>query len=180
VFISGQKLVLNAGVYPADATETVLAQVQPLFTLKLQRNANVLEAGVYVSAHAHTCIGFANMNMIVHPPPVIHNAGWIEVTKGQFSFYTDGCSPAVCRVMDAIDGERMNVAKTLRLNTRPFIEIDKSWYGETGKSTTYEHIHYGAFHGFFPAPPSLDNRYLNEDVCYVYICRPILYGTTLE
>lgn len=107
--------------------------------------------------------------MIVHPPPVIHNAGWIEVTKGQFSFYTDGCSPAVCRVMDAIDQERMAVAKALGLQTANFITIDKGWYGDTGKDNTYEHIHFGAFHGFFPAPASLNNRYIDEDMCYVLI-----------
>lgn len=45
VFISGMKLLLNAGVYPGEATDKILAQVQPLFTLKLQKNANVIEAG---------------------------------------------------------------------------------------------------------------------------------------
>jgi opine dehydrogenase len=157
VFISGMKLMLNAGVYPANATDKVLADLQPLFTLKLTKNANVLEAG------------FANMNMIVHPPPVLQNAGWIEVTKGNFSFYTDGCSPSVCKVMDGVDRERMDIASALKLHTRPFIEIDKGWYGETNKFTTYEHIHYGAFHGFFPAPPNLDNRYINEDMCYILL-----------
>lgn len=157
VFISGIKLMLNAGVFPAEATDKVLSHLQPLFTLKLTRTNNVLEAG------------FANMNMIVHPPPVLHNAGWIEVTKGNFSFYTDGCSPSVCKVMDAVDEERMAIASALQLSTRKFIDIDKGWYGDTGKDNTYEHIHYGAFHGFFPAPPSLHNRYIDEDMCFVLI-----------
>lgn len=157
VFISGIKLMLNTGVYPAEATDKVLERLQPLFTLKLHKVNNVLAAG------------FANMNMIVHPPPVLHNAGWIEVTKGQFSFYTDGCSPSVCKIMDGVDEERMAVAKALGIETKKFIDIDKGWYGDTGKDKTYEHIHFGAFHGFFPAPPTLDNRYINEDMCYVLI-----------
>lgn len=59
--------MLNTGVFPASATDTVLSRIQPLFTLKLSKCANVLESG------------FANMNMIVHPPPTLLNAGWIEV-----------------------------------------------------------------------------------------------------
>lgn len=45
VFISGMKNELNAGVFPAEATDHVLTTVQPLFTLKLKRANNVLEAG---------------------------------------------------------------------------------------------------------------------------------------
>lgn len=156
-FMSGIKKQLNTGVYPAEATEKVLDICQPLFSLKLIRLKNVIEAG------------FCNMNMIVHPPPVIFNAGWIEATKGNFSFYTDGCSPAVCKVMDAIDNERMEIAAALGLKTENFMTIDKGWYGDTGKDNTYEHIHFGAFHGFFPGPPNLANRYIAEDMCFILV-----------
>jgi opine dehydrogenase len=156
-FISGMKLMLNCGVYPAEATDKIIEIIQPMFTLKLNKLRNVLEAG------------FCNMNMIVHPPPTLLNAGWIEVEGGKFSFYRDGCSPAVCKVMDAIDNERMEIAKALQLKTENFMTIDKGWYGDTGKDNTYEHIHFGAFHGFFPSPTSLKNRYIDEDMAYVLV-----------
>ncbi len=107
--------------------------------------------------------------MVVHPPPVLLNMGRIEHTKGQFSFYTDGCTPSVCKVIDALDSERMAVAKALHLQTSNFLDIDSAWYGSLGKHSTYEHIHHGSLHGFFPAPPSLKNRYIDEDMCYLLV-----------
>ena len=154
VFITGIKKLLHVGVYPSVATDAIFAKIQPLFTLALEKCENVLETGFY------------NMNMVVHPPPVVFNAGWIEATGGKFSFYNDGCTPAICRAIDALDNDRMAIAKALGIKTMNFVQTDQSWYGDSGQYTTHGHLQAGEFHSYFPAPASLNNRYIDEDICY--------------
>jgi opine dehydrogenase len=65
----------------------------------------------------------ANLNAILHPPGMVCNAGWIEATGGKFGFYAEGSGPAVARVMDAIDAERLALARALGARAIPFTEL---------------------------------------------------------
>jgi hypothetical protein len=47
------------------------------------------------------------------------HAGWIEATTGKFGFYAEGNGPAVARVMDAIDAERLALARALGVRAVP-------------------------------------------------------------
>ncbi len=116
--------------------------------------------------------GFNNMNMILHPCATILNAGWIESTEGAFSFTKEGCSPSVCEVMKAVDRERIAVARAAGLATNTATQTLADWYGGVyaqNRHDLYTQIHEGHYHAYIRAPPTLDNRYLLEDLCYLLL-----------
>ena len=53
----------------------------------------------------------ANANLALHPPGAVLGASWVEATGGGFTFYVEGMTPGVARVMTALDGERLAVAR---------------------------------------------------------------------
>lgn len=52
----------------------------------------------------------ANVNLVLHPPGSLLGLSWVEATAGRFSFYVDGMTPGVARVVAALDAERRAVA----------------------------------------------------------------------
>lgn len=118
--------------------------------------ANVLETG------------FLDINAVEHPPQAICNAGWVESTRGDYLFYRDGTTPSVGRVIDAVDRERLAIAAAARIPTKPFVEI----FAETGYTTeaaarsgsAHVALQESAPNRWIKGPPSLDHRYLHEDV----------------
>ena len=132
------------------------------------RRLGALLPGQFGRAHSVLDADLANLNAILHPPGMVCNAGWIEATAGQFGFYAEGSGPAVTRVMDAIDAERLALARALGVRAVPFAEL----FGQLG-FTTGEQAHAGgAYHAIqhsdliqpIQSPPRLDHRYLHEDV----------------
>jgi opine dehydrogenase len=55
--------------------------------------------------------GLANVNMVLHPPGAILGAAWVEAKGGDYTFYVEGMTPGVTRVMKALDDERRAVAR---------------------------------------------------------------------
>ena len=127
--------------------------------------------GIYpqtVKASSVIETALANMNAVFHPPGMIMNAGWIQRTKGNFLFYKEGMTDAVGRVSQAIDDERMAVAKALDVPARSFLG---SFYG--AGLTTKEGHDSGSIaracevsepNKTIKSPSSLDHRYIHEDV----------------
>src|SRR5262249_12334603 len=97
---------LGLGVFPATQTERVRALLEPLFP------------GVRAYPHVLAC-GLAAMNPVVHPAGVLLNAGRIEYARGDFYFYEEGVTPAVCRLIEAVDRERLAIARALDLDLPP-------------------------------------------------------------
>ncbi len=112
----------------------------------------------------------ANMNAVFHPPGMILNAGWIQRTDGNFLFYKEGVTDAVGRVSQAIDDERMAVAKALGVPARSFLD---NFYG-AGLTTKAAHdsgsiaraCEESEPNKTIKSPSSLDHRYVHEDVGY--------------
>jgi opine dehydrogenase len=109
-----------------------------------------------------------NINAIIHPPGMVCNAGWIEAATGGFGFYSDGNTPAVAKVMDAIDTERLELCRRLEIPAVGFAEV--FWQlgfvpGDLDLSLTVGEAiqRCGLIHPV-RSPPSLDHRYLHEDV----------------
>jgi opine dehydrogenase len=112
--------------------------------------------------------GFCDINAVEHPPQIICNAGWLEHTRGDYLFYYEGTSPSVGRVIDAVDGERMAVAAALGVPTTPFTQLFHA-LGYTTRDAAERGSAYAALHESGPnrwikAPPTLDHRYIHEDV----------------
>jgi len=110
----------------------------------------------------------ANLNAILHPPGMVCNAGWIEATAGKFGFYAEGGGRAVARVMDAIDAERLALARALGVRAVPFAELFRQLGftagGQVRAGGTYRAIQHSELIRPIQSPPKLDHRYLHEDV----------------
>jgi opine dehydrogenase len=123
---------------------------------------------VKASSVIETALG--NMNAVFHPPGMIMNAGWIQRTSGDFLFYKEGVTDAVGRACQAIDAERLAVARRLEVPARPFLD---NFYeaGLTSKDARDSGSISRACEESGPnktikSPPSLDHRYVHEDIGY--------------
>jgi opine dehydrogenase len=107
--------------------------------------------------------GLNNMGAIFHPALALLNAGRIETTRGEFQFYIDGVSPSVARLLEVLDRERVTVASALGIRARTALEWLQMAYHATGDDL-YEAIHNQPGYYGIQAPPTLNHRYITEDV----------------
>ena len=106
-----------------------------------------------------------NGNPIIHPAISLCNVGLIERTHGDFYFYEDGVTPAVGRLVEAVDRERVAIAKRLGVDVLPDPELGmlQGYQLENNYNTSYSKA--PGYKGI-KAQSSLDYRYFNEDVGY--------------
>ncbi len=106
-----------------------------------------------------------NANPVIHPVVTLLNAALLERTGGDFLFYEEGVTPAVGRLIEAVDRERIAIGDALGVEVVPDPELSLRQGYMTEAS--YEHG-YRTAPGFLgiKAQPGLDHRYLNEDVGY--------------
>lgn len=148
---------LKFAALPGKLTEQMAGDIRPLYP-EIRPCSSVLETGLM------------NINAVFHPPGMVMNAGWIEDTGGDFLFYAEGITPAVGRVVGHVDAERMAVAGALGVPTQSFLET----FYQAGL-TTREAMESGdisracvesAPNRAIRSPPSLDHRYMHEDIGY--------------
>ena len=113
--------------------------------------------------------GFSNINAIMHPAGMIANAGRIEAGAHDYYFYRD-ITPAVARVIEGVDRERLRIVERLGLEPRPFVELFHR-AGLTSDAARASGSVYNAMRESEPnrtikAPSTLDHRYMHEDVGY--------------
>src|SRR3954451_14235278 len=65
--------------------------------------------------------GLGNVNLVLHPPAAVLAAAWVEATGGAFRFYADATTPAVGRVLEALDAERLEVARAFGHTLDPLL-----------------------------------------------------------
>jgi opine dehydrogenase len=140
---------------PGRATPDVYARLRAIVP-SLDPQPHILSAG------------FANVNAILHPPGMILAAAWIEHSGGDFSFYFDAATPAVARLMAAMDRERLAVARAWQITTPTFPELFAA-IGSTSEAAAASGDYLQVLRDSVPnrlikAPPSLDHRYLHEDI----------------
>jgi opine dehydrogenase len=153
---------------PAQARIFRIKEAVPLAALPACRNDMALQAihhaypqfidGVDV---LHT--GLNNMGAIFHPALTLLNAGWIEHTHGDYQFYIDGVTPSVARVLEVLDRERVTVASSVGIRARTSLEWLKLAYDTNGEDL-HEAIHNQPGYYGIKAPPTLNHRYIFEDV----------------
>lgn len=147
---------LKGGVFlaavPAKNTNAVLDRVCDVYPA-MSAAKNVLQTSLQ------------NGNPVIHPAITLMNVGLIERTQGDFAFYHQGVTPAVGRLVEAVDRERIAIGKELGVEIIPDPELGVIQGYMT--EATYDN-------GFVTAPgfagikaqPGLDYRYFNEDVGY--------------
>ena len=139
-----------ASALPSHMTPDALAVLNQAFP-QFTAGSNVLATSL------------ENIGAVFHPALTLLNAGWIESTEGNFEYYIQGMSPAVAKVLEKIDDERLAVARALGIRTvsaREWLYLTYDSPGDTLcaaiKATT----------GYFgiKAPPTINHRYIWEDV----------------
>lgn len=104
-------------------------------------------------------------NPVIHPAVVMLNAGLVERTKGDFRFYADGITKSVGNLMRAVDEERIKLGAKLGLTilSEPEIGVAEGYMEKTNYLDGYNESE--AFRDIM-APPSLNNRFMDEDIGY--------------
>jgi opine dehydrogenase len=135
---------------PAVALDRIGPELEGIYS-GLVRAASVLE------------VGLNNGNPVIHPAITLLNAARIEKEGNKMFFYRDGVSPAVARLIQKVDEERMALLKALGYpaQSEPVTSVQQGY----ASSTDYFEC-YGKGLGYrdLPSPDSLDNRYLHEDI----------------
>jgi opine dehydrogenase len=152
---------LKLSAFPGRYLPELLPKVKEAFP-NVVPATNVLETGLL------------NLNAMEHPPGTLLNAGWIEFSKGDFRFYSQGISPSVARIIQDLDNERLAVVRALnrlaglQMKEQTFIEY---FYqaGFTSERAVKADDMYLALQDSEPnrlvkAPSTLNHRYVNEDV----------------
>jgi opine dehydrogenase len=148
---------LPFAAFPGRSQPELYEAVAPLYPA-ISLAANVLETG------------FLDINAVEHPAQIVCNAGWLEHTNGDYLFYYEGTTPSVGRVIDSVDAERMAVAAAVGIATKPFADI----FCQLGYTTAaaaaagdaYTAMQASAPNRWIKGPPTLDHRYINEDVAW--------------
>lgn len=106
-----------------------------------------------------------NTGALFHPALTVLNAAWIEQSHGDFEFYHQGASPAVARVLEVLDKERISIAAALGIRVPSAREWLFNAYG-VAEDNLYRSIQ--AYKGYsgLKAPNRIDHRYVAEDVPY--------------
>lgn len=143
---------LHLAALPASGTEKVLDMVRDVYP-DMTAGANVLFTSLQ------------NSNPIIHPCVTLANAAAIERTAGDFLFYEEGITPAVARLIEAVDRDRVAVgaAAGCRIRLDPDNGVAQGYMTEPSYYPGY--MTGPAFKGV-KAQPQLDHRYFNEDVGY--------------
>jgi opine dehydrogenase len=148
--VYGIKREVDFGVLPASRTAEAAEKLRGVFP-QFKPVSNVFESSLL------------NIGAIFHPAPTVLNAAWIEGTKGNFEHYMQGISPSVAAVLEKIDRERTGVAGALGVPTKTTVKWLEDVYGAKG-ADIYSAVQANDVYKGIKAPPSLDTRYISEDV----------------
>lgn len=114
--------------------------------------------------------GLANVNFVLHPPAAVLAAAWVEASGGDFAFYADATTPAVARLMAALDAERLAVAAAFGHRLEPLLEemaMIGTVAGDAARAGDLRAaIAEGEANRTIAAPGALTHRYYTEDFGY--------------
>ena len=149
--------ILYFAAFPGNEIDRVAEQIRPVFP-QIEPTPSLL----------HTV--FPYTNAIHHPPALLLNVGRVESTGGDYHHYYDGITPAVGRLIDALDAERVAVAAALGVKVEPlpqfFFRMGYTNAAGRDGGTAYDVFHNSEPNRWIKAPASIDHRFLNEDVPY--------------
>jgi len=151
IFVHGIKNHLELAVWPKRLANKELEFFNCYFSI-FNLAKNFLETSLN------------NINMVLHPLPVLLNIGSIEKEELAFRHYIDGISLTVGKMMEEIDKERLSIGNVFALNLTPTLDQLKSYYGDFNCNTIKQYVNrldgpYPKVKGF-----GLKSRYVVEDV----------------
>jgi opine dehydrogenase len=112
----------------------------------------------------------SNINMVLHPPGAMLAAAWVEATGGNFTFYVEGLTDGVARVMESLDEERRVVGRAFGIDLPSLFDemqavgtIESNVSPEAGLAAA---IRGGMANRAIKAPGGFTHRYFQEDFWY--------------
>lgn len=148
---------LKFAALPGKYADELFALISPVFP-EIVKVGNVLETAL------------SNMNAVFHPTGMLMNVGWIERTDGDFLFYKEGITESVGHATKALDEERLAVAAALSVPARPFLEnflrAGLTTEAAVASGSIARACEESEPNARIKSPPSLDHRYVHEDVGY--------------
>lgn len=155
VNITGMKSELPIAAIPATDTRAAQDLLNPLFDpdTHYREARNVFELNLSnLNVAAHTVIGMFNLT---------------HMDRGDdWLFYSEGITPAVERLFEAFDEERLELASKLDVDTDPIPTIVDNMYDEVEGETLMELLGESPIHRESAGPKTLEYRYITEDVPY--------------
>ena len=104
-----------------------------------------------------------NIGAIFHPAVTVLNAARIESTNGDFDYYTEGITPTMSQILEAMDAERVKVAEALGFRAMSAREWLYIAYDAAGR-TLHEAMRANRGYDGIKAPKTVYHRYISEDV----------------
>jgi opine dehydrogenase len=140
------------GIYPASNMEKgkrILDQIDYPFVYL----PSVLEAALH------------NPNLIVHTVGAIMSIPRIEKTEGDYCMYHEVFTPSVWRILEALDGEKMDVMEKLGCERLSYVEACKfrNTLDDT-RDAKEVFFWYAGMPNRAVGPTVVDSRYISEDV----------------
>lgn len=151
VAITARATRLPTGVFPASASDRVLETLSAAFP-SIEPCADALDAAL------------TNAGPIIHPPLIMLNAGPIEHFE-TWDIHSEGTQPAIRRVQDALDDERVSLREALGYPPPHFPlrdhyspDGDEWMYGNAAHERLVDSAHWRE------PLDLLTHRYMREDV----------------
>lgn len=116
-----------------------------------------------------------NWGPVIHPPLVTHNLGAIESLADRFDVHAEGTSPAVRRVQQALDTERISLREHLGL-AAPHWPLDEYYAGADGTMYPPDAKDRLLASDLWRESLTLGHRYLTEDVACGLVLAVTLAG----
>lgn len=147
--------IASSGGMPNRLTKT---EIEAIIPSRLEWHTDI----VAVSMQAY--------NGVLHPAPMLLNAGRIEPGFNTFRFYAEGVSESVGKVIQQIDNERLSIAKLYgHHNLRTTLEALQGIYDEKDLDTITAFAKNARAYQDIDAPTDINSRYLSEDVPYILV-----------
>ncbi len=158
-------IILPTGVFPSKRTSIVIPKLKQFYPVIIPAK-DVLEAAIN------------NPNPIVHPAATLLSATRIERSKGEFYLYAEGMTPAVARIFQSLNEERLSICKALgyKLYHWDNLEFKNYSLGETEDECRHRILNTsmdaafgkdGIYAGIkMKGPEHLKDRFVTEDVPY--------------
>ena len=159
----------SRGMGPASAKIFRIKQAIPVAAIPSNKTGRVVEMlnkafPEFISASNVIETSFNNMGAVFHPSITILNASRIESTLGNFQFYIEGVTQSVARILEAVDNERLKVARKLNCGD-VYSAIDwLSMAYNVVEDNLFDAIHSNPGYVGIMAPRTTNVRYITEDV----------------
>jgi len=121
-----------------------------------------------VAAPSILATGLTNMNAVLHVVNMVGNIGRLEASGNGYRFYAEGYTPSLVALLEALDAERLGIARAFGVAVPGVHEWLLRAYdlGGASLSETFRRLTHqptGPYQ-WTPTPRSLEHKYVTEDV----------------